>query len=312
MFSEILTRYDALISKLNDFSIQESIETFLAINCERKERQKELSKKSEHDAYKRAQQLVKEFLAYGDDSDFFAKLEEIRSNTLSEYAEKFNNTCKQWEAILDTKEEQFVLLLKERMAQKPILFGNLCNKQLEWFVIGVDLFQQSVKLFLNGPINAMVFEVDGYTVIENSDSVLDCSELACGWKDSDVRKYLNTDFYHQVFSDEEKHLVLKTRRHINKEDFLIPNDISEDYVYLLDLDEFLMLSAEIQSCETTIEGEFYWLAEQKSRGWDDTGELPQIYVVECNTGKLSNRPSNNRGLVRPGIMISLDYFRENI
>ena len=83
-------------------------------------------------------------------------------------------------------------------------------------------------------------------------------------------------------------------------------------MFLLDLDEFLMLPSEIQNSETTVEGEFYWLAEQKSRGWDDTGELPQIYVVECNSGKLSNRSGTNSGLVRPGITISLDYFKENI
>lgn len=83
-------------------------------------------------------------------------------------------------------------------------------------------------------------------------------------------------------------------------------------MFLLDLDEFLMLPAEIQSRETTAEGGFYWLAEQKSRGWDDTGELPQIYVVECDAVKLSNRAGNNSVLVRPGITISLDYFKENI
>lgn len=86
MFSEILRRYDTLIGELGSRSIQESIETFIIINCDRKKRQKELSTENEFSAYKRAQQLVKEFLASDDESDFLGKTEEIRSETLAEYA----------------------------------------------------------------------------------------------------------------------------------------------------------------------------------------------------------------------------------
>lgn len=309
MFSEIFRRYDELICEFDLHSIRECVDTFLAINQSRHEKKKELSVKNEFEAYKRAQQLVKEFLASDDDSNFFAKIEEIRRKTLTEYAERFENKCKQWDEILDNKEEQFTLLLKERLAEKPIGFGCFGDKKLEWFVIGVDPFRHAVKLFLKEPYDPIVFEENGYTNIDDDEM---CPELACGWKDSDVRKYLNTVVYYKAFSDAEKEIILKSRRHINKDDFVIPNDISDDYVYLLDLDEFLMLPVEIQSCGANKECGFYWLAEQKSRGWDDTGELPQIYVVECNTGKLSNRSGNNRGLVRPCITISLDYFKENI
>lgn len=309
MFSEILRRYDELISKLDLYSVQKCVDAFLEINRSRLERKKELSAKNEFEAYKRAQQLVKEFLASDDDSDFVAKIEDIRSKTLTEYAERFENKCRQWDEILNNKEEQFILLLKERLAKKPINFGSHDNKKLEWFVIGVDPFQATVKLFLIEPKQQTVFKDNGYTDIDDDEM---CPELACSWSGSDIRKHLNTQGYNNAFSDAEKQFVIKTRRHINKNDFVIPNDISDDYVFLLDLDEFLMLPAEIQGCETTAEGGFYWLAEQKSRGWDDTGELPQIYVVECDTGKLSNRAGNNSGLVRPGITISLDYFKENI
>lgn len=309
MFSEILRRYDELISKLDLYSVQKCVDAFLEINRSRLENKKELSAKNEFEAYKRAQQLVKEFLVSDDDSNFFAKIEEIRRKTLAEYSERFENKCKKWDEILNNKEEQFILLLKERMAKKPIGFGSYGGKKLEWFIIDVDPFCSTVKMLLTEPQHQTVFKESGYTNIDDDEM---CPELACSWSGSDIRKHLNTQGYNNAFSDAEKQFVIKTRRHINKNDFVIPNDISEDYVFLLDLDEFLMLPAEIQSCETTAEGGFYWLAEQKSRGWDDTGELPQIYVVECDTGKLSNRAGNNSGLVRPGITISLDYFKENI
>lgn len=309
MFVEFLNDYNALIENMDNVSLQDNIESFLKISHNRHERLKDLSVKNEFEAYKCAQQLVKEFLVSDNDSDFFAKIEEIRRKTLAEYSERFENKCKQWDEILNNKEEQFILLLKERMAKKPIGFGSYGGKKLEWFIIDVDPFCSTVKMLLTEPQHQTVFKESGYTNIDDDEM---CPELACSWSGSDIRKHLNTQGYNNAFSDAEKQFVIKTRRHINKNDFVIPNDISEDYVFLLDLDEFLMLPAEIQSCETTAEGGFYWLAEQKSRGWDDTGELPQIYVVECDTGKLSNRAGNNSGLVRPGITISLDYFKENI
>lgn len=308
MFIEILNCYNVLIENMDNTRLQGCIESFLEINRNRHERLKDLSVKNEFEAYKRAQQLVKEFLVSDNDSDFFAKIEEIRNKTLAEYAEQFENQCKQWDEILDKKEEQFTLLLKERLAEKPIAFGNYGEKKLEWFVISVEPFQSTVKMFLTEPQYQTVFKDNGYTDIDDDEM---CPELACSWMGSDVRKLLNTKGYSSMFSDVEKQFILKTRRHINRDDFVIPNDISEDYVFLLDLDEFLMLPIEIQSCETNGECNFYWLAEQKSRGWDDTGELPQIYVIECATGKLSSRTSDNNGLIRPCITISLDFFTKN-
>lgn len=309
MFSEISRCYDELICKFDLHSVQECVDAFLAINHSRLEKKKELSAKNEFEAYKRAQQLVKEFFVSDDDSDFFAKIEEIRRKTLTEYTERFENKCRQWDEILNNKEEQFVLLLTERMVKKPIVFGSYGGKKLEWFIIGVDSFSSTVKMLLTEPQHQTVFKESGYTNIDDDEM---CPELACSWMGSDIRRSLNTNGYSHAFSDAEKKFILKTRRHINKNDFVIPNDISEDYVFLLDLDEFLMLPVEIQSCRANKECGFYWLAEQKSRGWDDTGELPQIYVVECDTGKLSNRVSTSSGLVRPSITISLDYFKKNI
>lgn len=312
MFSDILRCYDELISDLDSRDIQECVETFLKINLNRQERPKELSAKNEFSAYKRTQQLVKEFLASDDDADFFSKIEEIRSKTLAEYTEQFNNKCNHWDNILDNKEKHFILLLKERLAQKPVIFENLGDKQLEWFVIGVDPFQHTAKLFLKSPCDQITFKENGYSVVEDGDSVFDCPELACCWRYSDVRRYVNITFYHQAFSDEERQLILETKRHINKEDFLIPNDISEDYVYLLDSEEFLMLPAEMQICEPLYNCDFFWLAEQKSRGWDDTGELPKIYVVECKTRRLIDATADRMGLLRVCVTLDLKKFINNL
>lgn len=130
MFSEIFQRYDELICKFDLHSVQECIDAFLAINRSRHEKKKELSAKNEFEAYKRAQQLVKEFLVSDDESNFFAKIEEIRRKTLADYAERFENKCRQWDEILNNKEEQFVLLLKERLSNKPIDFGSYGNKKI--------------------------------------------------------------------------------------------------------------------------------------------------------------------------------------
>ena len=108
MYSEVLRCYDELIGELDLYSVQECVDAFLAINHSRIEKKKELSAKNEFEAYKRAQQLVKEFWDSNDNADFFSKIEEIRSKTLVEYTEHFNNKCKHWDSILDNKEKQFI------------------------------------------------------------------------------------------------------------------------------------------------------------------------------------------------------------
>lgn len=179
---------------------------------------------------------------------------------------------------------------------------------IEWIIRAIDPDINAVHLLSNVPITPCSFHAKGY----EDEDVFGCAEVACSWKESDIRSVLNSDFFNRTFSDIEKTNIIPQRRHYNIDDFLIPNDVAEDKVYLLILDEFLMLPPEAQRCELIQDDMLWWLGEQKARGWDDPGELPQIYVVECGTGKLSSRTGNNEGLIRPGITISLDYFTKNI
>lgn len=125
MFSDILRCYDELISDLDSRDIQECVESFLKINRNRQKRMKELSAKNEFSAYKRAQQLVKEFLASNDDADFFSKIEGFRSKTLAEYTEQFNNKCKHRDNILDSFAGDAKLLTRFGITVNLKLFASM-------------------------------------------------------------------------------------------------------------------------------------------------------------------------------------------
>lgn len=119
-------------------------------------------------------------------------------------------------------------------------------------------------------------------------------------------------FYEQAFSNEEKARILKVKRHINKEDFLISNDISKDFIYLLNFKEFFTLATDLKVCETKPDCNIWFLSEQKSHGWYDTGELPEIYAVECATGKLTDSTADKPGLIRPSVTVDLNKLLNNI
>lgn len=305
MFSEILRMYDNLICKISDIKVSEVIDIYSTINSNRTALMEKLSLQNKRDAEKRAQELVREFVASGDELNFFNKILAIRSQTQDEYDEHFTNSCKHWNGILDIKEEQIHLLLKERLALKPINFGKINEQNLEWDIIGINAVNNHLQLIVQNPIESVAFKKSGYTDVEDDDSSFGCAELSCSWSRSDVRQYLNTVFYEHAFSDVEKELILQVKRHVNKDDFLIPNDISNDYVYLLDLEEFLMMPADLKNCPECHNCSRWWLAEEKTRGWDDTGELPKIYTVDCLTGNLHDNTANEICLLRPIITVSL-------
>lgn len=272
----------------------------------------DLANRNELLAKARAKELVIEYVTNGSaDTDFFEKIAEIHTKTQQEYTEDFQNTYKKWHSILETKEKQVIFMLKERLAKHHFSLGmsNGINgsEEIKWIVIGLDPYLNRVHLISKDCLDPVMFHENGYTEIEDADE-FGCAELACGWATSDIRKYLNCDFYNRAFTEEEKELILKIKRHMNRDDFLIPNDCSEDYVYLLSLDEFLLLEPQIQQCSSIGKYNAWWLGEQKSRGWDDTGELPQIYVVNCKSGELTSRTGNTKLLTRVGITVNLEVL----
>lgn len=167
----------------------------------------------------------------------------------------FKNMCDQWSGILNNSEEHLRLLLIERLSNKSIRLETMESEEgernaIEWIIRAIDPDLNVAHLLSNVPITPCSFHAKGYTHVEDED-VFGCAEVACSWKESDIRSALNNEFFNRAFSDIEKTNIIPQRRHYNTDDFLIPNDVAEDKVYLLMLDEFLMLPPESQRCKLT-------------------------------------------------------------
>lgn len=313
MFSCILERYNNLIDTRGQSSLQEVVDRARSIKADRQRLLCELQDENNNKIETVAKQRVIEFVyRYNQKSDFFAEIEKIRLQTKSELTEQFDNVCTQWNSMLDNAEEQFLLLLRERLCAEGIRIGAFkekdgSEKSIDWIVISIDPALDEVNLLSVNPLKPTPFHKEGYTDIEDEDE-FGCAELACSWANSDIRALLNEDFYAKSFSNTEKTYIVPSKRHYNANDFLIPNDTSEDKVYLLTLNEFLLLPPEIQHCGFSLDGEAWWLGEQKTRGWDDTSELPKIYAVNCKTGELIDATPDKILLPRVGMTVKLDYL----
>lgn len=315
MFSSILKRYNDLID--NDgrrdsrFVLLDAVRYICETRRKRSALQKELNAQNEQLINDLAKQRVKEYVSSSrDDKDFFDQIAHIRLQTQTEINKRFENDCEQWADILDNAEGQLLLMLKERLNLESIRIGTTkmddgAEKRIEWIVTDADPFHNCAQLLMRESLQATVFHNKGYTVVEDEDT-FGCAELACSWCGSDIRNYLNGDFYNNAFSDKEKSYILKTDRYSNKSDHLIPNDHSEDLVYLPNLEEFLRLDPKLRPCEHMKQGDAWWLCEQNVRGWHDTGELPKIYAVNCDTGELTSFAANEKMLPRVSMTVKLD------
>lgn len=312
MFSSILERYNNLINKMgNSTSLCDIVEKARQIKTDQQKLLSSLHLQNESEIETQAKKRVIDFVNCGRAGvDFFAEIESIRSQTQLEYAERFKNMCDQWSGILNNSEEHLRLLLIERLSNKSIRLGTLESEEgeryaIEWIVRAIDPDLNVVHLLSNVPITPCSFHAKGYTHVED---VFGCAEVACSWKESDIRSALNSESFNRAFSDIEKTNIIPQRRHYNTDDFLIPNDVAEDKVYLLMLDEFLMLPPEAQRYKLIQDDMLWWLGEQKARGWDDTLELPKIYAAECRTGRLTESTPDKALLPRVGITVRLDYL----
>ena len=314
MFSSILERYNGLINAMeNGTSLHDVVEKARQIKTDQQQLLSSLRLQNESEIETQAKKRVIDFINSGrDDVDFFAEIESIRSQTQMEYAELFKNMCDQWSGILNNSAEHLRLLIQEQLSNKSIRLGTLESEEgeryaIEWIIRAIHPDLNAVHLLSNVPITPCSFHAKGYTHVEDED-VFGCAEVACSWRESDIRSTLNSEFFNRAFSDIEKPNIIPQRRHYNIDDFLIPNDVAEDKVYLLMLDEFLMLPPEAQRCELIQDDMLWWLGEQKARGWDDTLELPKIYAAECRTGRLTESTPDKALLPRVGITVRLDYL----
>lgn len=86
-----------------------------------------------------------------------------------------------------------------------------------------------------------------------------CEDIT--WENCTLRQWLNTDFYNQ-FSEEEKAMIAKTKlkNPDNPEYGTKGGNDTEDYIYLLSIDEAAALSEDIRAC-----GTWWWLRSPGNR-----------------------------------------------
>lgn len=310
MFQCILSQFDQLIEEFETVSAANIIQRISRIKQAFLDIYSAFKHHNNHHATEEMHKRVSDYIAIShNDEDFIEKILAIQKKTRQEFAESFEKKVEAWSGILQNKEEQVLRMLVERLAQKPIQLGVLPDKTkpqfLLWTVAHIDPYLNTVQLVSTDAVEMQAFHASGYTHIEDGAEEFGCAELSCGWATSDIRQYLNGSFFQHAFSDQEKSILLRTRRHMNCHTCFLPQDISEDYVYLLSLDEFLRLDPRLKTCPPHSEGNAYWLAEQKNHGWDD-GELPTLYAVTCTTGELTSCTGNIKLLTRLGITIRLD------
>ncbi|UHA76287.1 hypothetical protein KIK04_23485 [Paenibacillus sp. 481] len=88
------------------------------------------------------------------------------------------------------------------------------------------------------PIKWRVLQRSGSELFLLSEYILDCKRyygeyVDITWRDSDLRKWLNDEFYHAAFNDSEQSLIKTTRCTDNGED----STDTEDKVFLLSVSE---------------------------------------------------------------------------
>ena len=144
------------------------------------------------------------------------------------------------------------------------------------------------------------------------------------WKDSDVRSWLNGEFYDKAFNDGEKELVLmsalKTRY---TEDYKFYYTETEDHVFLLSVSEFskyLMgkgasafgvpiealakkkpYMSEVKGVEGVEKGMTWWLRD----GSDESGYACDVAGYDAKYSTYGNEADNSSG-VRPAMWIVYD------
>lgn len=80
------------------------------------------------------------------------------------------------------------------MAKKTIEFGKWNNMVIKWNVIKENDYE--------------LFVICSDTIEERQ---FDSSSNVCDWSKSELRKYLNNDFYNKAFTENEKKIIINTK-----------------------------------------------------------------------------------------------------
>ena len=134
---------------------------------------------------------------------------------------------------------------------EEIRLGKYLNKDIIWKVVdikGDKAFIVTKECLFNSPYK------------ENPICDETKELYASSYKDSDIRKYLNDEFYHDSFSNEEKKLILKTLVSNGKDsceekenDMLCEDTL--DYLFLLSYKEYITYFRNDKN-DTIV---YYWL-----------------------------------------------------
>ena len=136
------------------------------------------------------------------------------------------------------------------------------------------------------------------------------------WEDSDIRKWLNNDFYNKAFTSEEKEQILKTvvRNGLTKYSKIEGGSDTDDYVFLLSIEEAenLFDGNKERVCFATpyATAQGAWTEYDKTCWWwlRSPGEPLEYAAHIFVNGEIhiyGNRLSGPGGSVRPSIWIRL-------
>ena len=105
---------------------------------------------------------------------------------------------------------------------KTFEFASINGKKIEWLVLEED--DESMTLLSKDILGAMPYNKDG---------------SGTTWEKSSIRKYLNSDFYEKIFSNEEKEKILNSElvNNENPDTKTSGGENTSDKVYLLSIDD---------------------------------------------------------------------------
>lgn len=162
------------------------------------------------------------------------------------------------------------------MSKRTITLGKWNNKPIEWVVLKKESF---------GTLVISKWEIDRRVFNSNSNDN--------NWSSSDLRKFLNNDFFNTAFSGEEKKKIVNT--------FLAYPNNTKDDVFVLTQEEVKTLV--LKDGDDTYENSNYCSCSYCY--WTRTQDGSYIYTGYAN-GCWCNRYPNDTYAIRPAMYIITD------
>ena len=307
----LIQKYDKLAKSAGDLSIKELIRSLILLHDERQQLIAALKEENDENIYHNSFQKAIGYIVHlsREPEDFFGDIQEIKDSTYVELSLQLLNNCKELMDSTEQKAELVLRILKERLNRNPIQIGTTVSESekqpIDWWVYEVNPVENYVSLLSKNPVEIKEYNKKGWTDIEDEDEY-GCARTSCSWKDSDLRHYLNTEFFENAFSSEEKNHIVKAKLHTNDDDPLIPDDITTDHIYLITSKKCSELDDIRRRCSSLQSNETWWLRDEERMGWSDTKEAPQIFSVNCVTGDMIGKPANEESMIRPAMRFKLD------